>query len=153
MDNIQIIAVREHPEYLERAVDYTSSKWNVSRSYFEDCFKNSMTTESPLPKFYLMIKDNEIIGSYGLIINDNISRQDLYPWFCTLFIEEDERGKALGSQLLEHGRRETAAMGYPILYLWTEHVGLYEKYGWSFIGIGYTPKGEEKRIYKAETIT
>ena len=85
MDNINIIAVREQLNYLERAVDYFSSKWDVDRNIYQDCIANSLTTDSPLPRWYLMMKDDKIIGSYGLIVNDFISRQDLWPWLCAVY--------------------------------------------------------------------
>ena len=147
--NISIIAVREHPEYLDRAVDYFSSKWGVARSIYQDCIFNSLTTDSPLPRWYLMVKNDEIIGSYGLIVNDFISRQDLWPWLCAVYIEENERGRALGSHLLEHGRKETAKLGFPAVYLSTDHIGFYEKYDWQYIGQGYAVGGDETRMYKA----
>ena len=153
MDNINIIAIREHPKYLEQAVDYFSSKWGVRRVIYQDCIFNSLTTKSPLPRWYLMIKDDKIIGSYGLIVNDFISRQDLWPWLCAVYIEENERGTALGSRLLEHGRREAAKLGFSVIYLCTSHVGFYEKYGWQYIGQGYSVSGEGTRIYKAESIS
>ena len=152
MDSIRIIAVREHPDYLGRAVDYFASKWSVPRNIYHDCISNSLTTQSPLPRWYIMISDNKIIGSYGLIVNDLISRQDLWPWICAIYIEESERGKALGSHLLEHGRKEAAALGFPIVYLCTDHVGFYERYGWRYIGDGYSVSGEKTRMYEAQSI-
>ena len=153
MGNETIIAIREHPDYLKQAVDYFSSKWGVSRNVYQDCVANSLTTESPLPRWYLMLRNGEIIGSYGLIVNDFISRQDLWPWICVVYIEENERGKALGSQLLEHGRHEAATLGFSTVYLSTDHVGYYEKYNWLYIGQGYGAGGNESRIYKIESIS
>jgi len=152
MSVIEIISVREHPQRLDAAVGYFASKWGISRNIYQDCIENSLTTESPLPRWYLMLKDGSIIGSYGLIVNDFISRQDLWPWLAALFVEENERGKGLGAVLLEHGRAESAKLGFPMLYLSTGHVGYYEKYGWRFIGHGYDVVGEAARIYEAETI-
>lgn len=156
MDNI--ISVREHPEYLEQAADYFSSKWGISRNIYHDCIANSLTTESPLPRWYLMMRDDSdtgashIIGSYGLIVNDFISRQDIWPWLCAVYIEENERGKALGSCLLEHGRKEAAKLGFPMVYLCTDHVGFYEKYGWNYMGKAYGVSGSETRVYEIESL-
>jgi hypothetical protein len=54
--------------------------------------------------------------------------------------------------LLEHGRKEAGKLGYDKLFLCTEHINYYEKYGWRKIGIGYHPWGEESSIYSADTI-
>ena len=151
MDTIQILAVREHPEHLGRAVDYLTAKWGVNRKVYHDCIFNSLTTKSPLPRWYLMLKNDEIIGSYGLIVNDFNSRQDLWPQLCALYVEENERGKALGSRLLAHGREEAAKLGFNKLYLATDHTGYYEKYGWRYIGDVYGHDGDIGRLYEIES--
>ena len=76
----------------------------------------------------------------------------MWPWLAALYIEEKERGKNLGSYLLNHGRSEAAKLGFTMLYLSTGHVGYYEKYDWKYIGNGYDVGGEATRIYEAETI-
>jgi GNAT superfamily N-acetyltransferase len=150
--DIKIIGIRENTDYLKLAIDYFSDKWGIDRRIYEDCISNSITTQSPLPRWYLMLYDNEIIGSYGLITNDFISRQDLYPWLCALYVDENYRGKKLGSMLLEHGRHEAEKLGFKKIYLCTDHIGFYEKYGWEFVGKGFHPWGDESRVYKNDTI-
>ncbi|ADY55294.1 hypothetical protein Sgly_0952 [Syntrophobotulus glycolicus DSM 8271] len=66
----KIISVREHPAYLNRAVDYFSSKWGIDRKLYEAAVSDGITTANPLPRWFLLLKDGEIIGSYGLIEND-----------------------------------------------------------------------------------
>ena len=148
MNDYQIISVREHPQYLDIAVDYLTNKWGISRNIYQDCIENSLTTKSPLPRWYLMVRDGLIMGSYGLIVNDFISRQDLWPWLAALYVEENERGKGFGAAMLEHGKSEAQKLGFPMLYLSTGHVGYYEKYGWKYIGNGYDVGGEATRIYE-----
>jgi len=152
MDNIKIISIRENPDFLEKAVDYFSSKWGVPRNNYQDCISNSISTKNPLPRWYLMLRDDEIIGSYGLITNDFISRQDLWPWLAALYVEKNERGKGLGAFLLEHGRKEAKELGFFTVYLCTDHIGYYEKYDWRFIGFGYDAGGEKTRIYESDSI-
>lgn len=148
----KIIGIRENKEYLEKAIDYFTAKWGIDRRIYADCISNCITTSSPLPRWYLMLKDEEIIGSYGLITNDFISRQDLFPWLCALFVEENYRGKKLGAKLLEHSRIEAGKLGYEKKYLSTDHNGYYERYGWRYIANGFHPWGAESRIYVNDTI-
>jgi GNAT superfamily N-acetyltransferase len=148
---VRIIGIREHPGYLEPGIDYFAAKWGIGRIVYEDCIMHSLATPNPLPRWYLMLAGDMIIGSYGLITNDFISRQDLYPWLCALFVEPAWRGRQLGAELLEHGRIEAARLGFGRLYLSTDHLGYYEKYGWDFLAYGYNPAGEPERIYTIET--
>ncbi|MDF2543101.1 MAG: putative acetyltransferase [Herbinix sp.] len=148
----RIISIRENPDFLTRGIDYFATKWGIERRIYEDCITNSLTTESKLPRWYLMLKNDEIIGCFGLIVNDFVSRQDLYPYLCALYIEESERGRELGSVLLDHGRNEANILGYSKVYLCTDHRSYYEKYGWKHIATGYHPWGTESRIYEIDSV-
>ena len=146
-----ILNVHDYPSGLEKAIHYIHSKWGNSGNYlfYQDAISHSsMESENKLPKFYLMVKENRIVGCYGLIINDLISRHYLFPWFACLFIEAEERGKQLCRDLFEHAKIEVSKMGYDKMFLTTDHDGLYEKFGWKRIEDGYNIFGECGRIYE-----
>ena len=52
--------------------------------------------------------------------------------------------------LIEKAKEDTRKAGFSRMYLSTEHVGYYEKYGFRYIGQGYHPWGENSRIYEIE---
>lgn len=146
---MKIISVREHPSYKDKAISYLQNSWpSVSPVIYEDCISHSIGAKQSLPQWYLLEKGGEIIGCAGLITNDFISRIDLYPWVCAVYIDEKYRGNAYASLLLEKAKEDTKKAGYEHLYLSTEHVGFYEKYNWKYISQGYHPGGDESRIYE-----
>lgn len=148
---MKIISVRQHPEYAEKAIKYFQESWTeVPAVIYEDCILNSITAKQFLPQWYLLEKDNEIIGCAGLITNDFISRMDLYPWLCAMFIDENHRGNNYGLLLIDQAEKDTKEAGFKYLNLCTDHIGYYERYGFNYIGQGYHPWGEESRIYQAE---
>jgi GNAT superfamily N-acetyltransferase len=146
---MKIISIRETPTYKDIAISYFQSKWpGVWPIIYEDCINHSLTTTNPLPQWYLLEKEAEIIGCAGLITNDFISRMDLYPWVCAIYIDENHRGNNYGSLLIEKAKMDSKDTKFESLYLCTDHIGYYEKFGFAYIGQGYHPWGDESRIYQ-----
>ncbi|MEH7236857.1 GNAT family N-acetyltransferase [Bacillus sp. JJ1562] len=146
---MKVLSVKDNPEYTKRAIIYFQRKWASEQSMmvYEDCIEHCITSPSPLPQWYLLLDDDKIIGCAGLITNDFISRMDLYPWVCAVYIEEEYRGNNYSLLLLEQAKRDAKAGGFSNLYLCTDHIGLYEKFGFKHMGTGYHPWGESSRIY------
>jgi len=148
---MNIISVREFPEYAQIAIEYFPRRWATEQSkmVYADCISSCLNSPSPLPQWYLLYDGDEIIGGAGLISNDFISRMDLQPWLCALYIEEEHRGSAHGSLLIEYVKADAKKLGFPDLYLCSDHIGYYERYGFEYLAVGYHPWGESSRIYHA----
>jgi len=144
-----IISIRENPGYLDRAVNYFQRIWASERSrpVYEDAIRHALCSDNPLPQWYLLEENDRIVGCAGLITNDFISRQDLFPWICALYIDPDFRGRRLGSLLLDRAAADAGAAGFSNVYLCTDHSGYYEKFGFSWIASGYHPWGDSSKIY------
>ncbi|MEQ2529476.1 GNAT family N-acetyltransferase [Robertmurraya yapensis] len=150
---MQIISVRDYPEYKDEAIKYFQSKWASENSLkvYEDSITHSIATENVLPIWYLMEDAGEFIGCAGLISNDFISRMDLWPWICAVYVDERYRGKSLGKELLLRAKADAKKAGFNKVFLCTDHIGYYEKYGFTYIGDGYHPWGSSSRIYESDT--
>ena len=149
-----VINIREHPAYMEQAITYIQSKWGNRRNkkVYEDCISKSIDAKSPLPIWYLLLDGETTIGCAGLITNDFISRMDLCPWLCALYIEKKYRGQGFAGLLISQIKDDVTKMGLDTLYLCTDHKGYYEKFEFSYIGDGYHPWGESSRIYACEVV-
>ena len=145
-----IINLRQHPEWCERAVDYFSSRWNIDRQLYFDSINDSLKTQKPIPRWFLMLREDEIIGGFGLIENDFMVRTDMSPWLCALYIEPHERGQNFGARLLDHGTYEAEILGFSKVYLNTDHLGYFEKYNWQYIGDFAHQSGVDTRVYEFE---
>ncbi len=69
-----------------------------------------------------------------------------------MFVDEQERGHRLSSRLLEHGRTEAGNLGYQTVYLTTDHIQFYEKFGFREIGLDKFVWGRPTKIYEHDTI-
>jgi len=148
---MRIISVRENPEYKDKIIQYFQNSWSeIAPIIYEDCISHRINAKDSLPQWYVLENNNEIIGCAGLITNDFISRMDLYPWVCAIFIEEKYRGNNYSKLLIEKAKEDSKKAGFQNLYLCTDHIGFYEKIGFKYIGQGYHPWEEESRIYQID---
>ena len=85
--NMKVINIRENQQCKKRAIEYFQKIWasDESKPVYEDCISRSLVTESPLPIWYLLLNNDEIIGCVGLVTNDFISCMDLWPWLCAMY--------------------------------------------------------------------
>jgi N-acetylglutamate synthase-like GNAT family acetyltransferase len=149
---VEVVNIRERPQYKETAIGYFQKIWanDESKPVYEDCILRSLVTESPLPIWYLLIDNDKIIGCVGLVTNDFISCMDLWPWLCALYIEDEYRGNAYGNLLIARLKKDAVNAGFSKVYLSTDHIGYYEKYGFEYICAGYHPWGESSRVYECQ---
>ena len=153
VERMHIISVREEPEYKAAAVRYIQEIWGTDQNakVYENCIAYSLHTDAPMPHWYLLEDEDKIVGCAGMIANDFISRQDIGPWICAVYITPEYRGRALGGVLLNKAKADAAAAGFKKVYIATGHIGYYENFGFKHIGTGYRPWGESSRIYEGDT--
>lgn len=145
---MKIISIKTHPEFQDQMIQYFQDKWasKATMAVYENAIQHSKN--EGLPNWYLLLEGNKIIGCAGLITNDFISRMDLYPWLVALYIDVDYRGHGYGQLMIKQIKKDAKALGFNQLYLCTDHVGYYEKYGFKYLADGYHPWGESSRIYE-----
>ncbi|MFC7785143.1 MULTISPECIES: GNAT family N-acetyltransferase [unclassified Rossellomorea] len=135
------------------AVKVFWGQWGSEDNYrfYHDCMFHSCRTEEDLPRFYIALHEEKIIGTYALLRNDLNSRQDLYPWFACLYVDPEHRGRGLGSNLLAHALQQANEKGYKHLYLTTDLEDYYEKYGWTHSTEAIGLSGDSMKVYQKRT--
>ena len=146
---MKIEIVNKKSNLLDQSIEYFWKHWgNESNfAFYKNCIENSFSDDNSIPKFYILLDEDKIIGSYALLSNDIISRQDLMPWFACLFIDENYRNQGLAGKLIKHGLCEAQKKGFYTLYLSTDLNEFYEKKGWNYYSKGYSVSGDEIKIY------
>jgi GNAT superfamily N-acetyltransferase len=98
--------------------------------------------------WYLCLDGKKIIGGLGVIENDFHDRKDLSPNICAVYTEKAYRGQGIAGRLLDMAVEDLREKGISPVYLLTDHMGFYERYGWEFFCLAQGD-GEEtpSRIY------
>ena len=148
---MEIISVRAQPGCADAAIAFLQQAWGGGNNeiMYEDCVRHCLGSPSPQPQWYLLRDGETLAGCAGLIPNDFISRMDLWPWICALYVAREHRGHEYGRRLLDYAKADARQLGFRKIYLSTEHIGYYERYGFAYLGQGWHPWGESSRIYAA----
>lgn len=147
---IQIIDVREHPEWIDRAADYFSSQGSASRQAWLESMGDSISNDNALPRWFLVLREGKIAGGYSLTYDDSMMEKGSGPWLRALHVEPEEE-KELASKLLAAARLSAAELGFDKAYLHGDHTDHYEKQGWRYVGDVLLDGGGKRQVYQADT--
>ena len=114
------------------AVEWFHSKWGVPAEAYLECMKAYLSGKTEYG-WYICLYDESIVAGLGVIENDFHDRKDLTPNVCAVYAEEEHRKKGLAGNLLNKVVDDMRNKGVTPLYLVTDHIGFYERYGWEFL--------------------
>ncbi len=96
----------------------------------------------------LLLTDGDALISYCTYAKkDDIPQTDLTPWVGFVYTFPAYRGNRYVGLLFEEADRLARQAHVPELYVSTNHVGLYEKYGCTFKMLARDYEGQWSRIY------
>lgn len=104
-------------------------------------------------EIFMLIQGEKLLGFMTLSEKEDyiLIEDGTKPWLGFLCIMPQYRNHRLCSLLLEHGRNAAGAMGYEYVYLTTDHIGLYEKFGFTHIRTVNDRSGNPSKVYRKRT--
>ena len=96
----------------------------------------------------LLLTDGDALISYCTFAErDDIQTTDLTPWVGFVYTFPAYRGHRFAGLLLREAERLAKEAKIPAIWLSTNHIGLYEKYGFEFYTILNDLDGNPSRVY------
>ena len=140
---LKIYNIKDKQEYLREVAMLTQLEWgknNISKEEFEnkvekkiEKIKNSFEKKDYCK--LILLDDNKLVGFISIFPTDGEERKDLSPWYATMYVKKEFRGKGyskiLNSAILEEAKNRKIKR----LYLKTELNNYYEKFGAKFIEV------------------
>lgn len=96
---------------------------------------------------YIMADGEKIVSFCTLTLRDCIKDDTLFPWIGFVFTAAEYRGNRYSGKLIDYVSNKAKEQGYKNVYIATDHIGLYEKYCFTYIESRIDIYGEEGRIY------
>ena len=141
------IPVRDWPEAKEEIAAWFHERWSIPLETYRESIRACLGEENGLPQWYVVVRGSRIIAGCGVIANDFHERKDLTPNVCAVYVDEAYRRQGIAGFMLRYVCEDMAAMGFPTLYLLTDLIGFYERYGWRFACMALGDDGRISRMY------
>lgn len=132
MKDYTYITLRQRPELKDCAAEWFHRKWRIPQEAYLTCMEAYLQGKTEYG-WYLCLDGSSIIGGFGVIENDFHNRKDLTPNVCAVYTEEAYRGKGITGHLLNMVVEDLKSQAITPLYLLTDLMGFYERYGWEFL--------------------
>ena len=147
--NITIQKVDKGTDRAEDLLEFVKSfSWDAVKEHTVRVIKNWEFKEWETP--FVAIADERIIGMVTIMKTDYYPMPEIYPWISTLFVSEEYRGKRISEKLIDFANSYAKDLGFDKTYIPSEHIGLYEKYGYSYIKDIVNYGGDTDRLYAKE---
>lgn len=128
---MKIYNILEKQEYLEEVLDLELREWGT---YSKENLTKKINKVQELLKLdnfakLILLDEDKLIGFISLFPTDGEERTDLTPWYATMYVKKEYRGKGyskiLNDALLNYAKEK----GYKRIYLKTDLINYYEKFG------------------------
>lgn len=123
-------------------VDWGAAKFLVSLLK-EDRFFEMLGGEGEL---FFMLDGNKLVSFLTLTKQDVVRDESMYPWIGFVYTMPEYRGNRYSEKLINYAEDIAKEKGFDIVFIATDHIGLYEKYGYDYLEnrIGYW--GDDNRV-------
>ena len=152
---MEIIRLEHSNNYIfDKICEWNYNWWGIrNNNSFEEvkCNLEHCLCKERLPQTFVALIDGEPAGMYQLSMSEDlISRPDIYPWLINVYVDEKFRGRNVCRKLMNTVKENAKKANLTELFLYTKHIGLYEKFGWEFVEEIKTFKDDSpiERLYR-----
>ena len=98
-------------------------------------------------KVLMLVDGKDLVSFCTLADKDDIQPTDLTPWIGWVYTFPAYRGNRHVGKLLRYAEELAKEAGFKNTHISTNHEGLYEKYGYTFLQMMKDINGEDSRVY------
>lgn len=139
---------------------YGHKYWNATAEFALNCswraggylaklmYENAFADEE---RVLVALVDGNIAGFCTFAKKDELPEEyDFTPFIGFMFVDEKYRGRRLSEKLIQAACNHAANNGFGKVYIMSGETGLYEKYGFEFLGMYRTIYDSEEQLFVRE---
>ncbi len=148
---MQIIDYFQADDQSRWLTQIAACEWRAAKFLAELLTKGEFNQAVGSGTVFLLIDGDKLVSFVSLAERDCVDAPDFTPWIGFVHTAPEYRGHRHVGKLLDHACAVAHQHGAARVYLDTDHVGLYEKYGFTYLENRVDINGEDSRIYVRET--
>lgn len=125
-------------------------EWRAAKYLARLLTKNEFHSEVGRGTLFLLTDGDKLVSFLTLAERDCIDAPEYTPWIGFAHTAPEYRGHRHMGKLIDHACAAAREHGAARVYLCTDHVGLYEKYGFAYLENRVSIYGEDSRVYVRE---
>jgi len=126
-------------------------EWRAARFLGQLLAEGSFYSTLGQGTLYLLVDGEKLVSFLTLAERDCIDEPAWTPWIGFVHTSPEYRGMRCAGKLIDHAVSVAGQHGAEQVYICTDHVGLYEKYGFSYLENRVSVYGEDSRVYRRRT--
>ena len=135
---MQVVNIKSNSNYLKEYIKLCSLEWGSKKSkeemekYIADKEKRILSGDKVISILGL-VRENVLLGFISLFRYEDESNKELTPWYATMYVKNEYRGNGYSKILNNEILKEAKMLGYKKVYLKTDLINYYEKFGAKYI--------------------
>lgn len=129
---MKIYTMKQGHKYWDKTIEFAANcSWSAGQFLAKRMSNNDFLDWE---RVMVAADDEKIVGFAVFSEKDGLPKEyEHSPYISLVFVDETYRGSRISQKLTRHIINHAQELGYEIIYLKSEHRGLYEKYGFEKI--------------------
>lgn len=149
MDALKIQKVDKDTDLADKLICFVENfSWEDVKKHTLEMLRTWAFTDWETP--FAAIVNGKIAGMASIMKTDYYPLPEIYPWVSCVFVSEEYRGCRISEKLIDFANEYAKENGFDRTYIPSEHIGLYEKYGYRYLKDIVNYSNEKDRLYVKE---
>ena len=143
---LSVVRVEKDTPFAQEFLHFVENcSWTEVRDHIAGLIREWKFTD--WETIFAAVKDGRIVGMASVLKTDYYPLPEIFPWVSCVFVEKPYRGQRISEKLIDAANRYAKEQGFTRTYIPTEHKGLYERYGYTYVKDIVNYGGGTDRLY------
>ena len=130
---MEVVNIKNNDNYLKEYIQLCSIEWGNNKLNDINNKLKKIQTNDKVISVLALIENGIMIGFISLFKYDGDEYTELTPWCATNYVKKEYRGCGYSKVLIVAIIKEAIKLGYNRLYLKTDLLNYYEKFGAKYL--------------------